>query len=66
MSDGMAEQRLAVRVAPIDLERDEFLRDTLSGLTGLLEGIVGLDEALGCIKAVGRNIGNTRIFHTAR
>lgn len=41
----------------IDLERDVFVRDLLRELSGLLEEVVGLDEASGFIALVGQRIG---------
>ncbi len=42
---------------PIELERDGFLRDLIRELAGILEDVVGLDEAAGFISIVGQNIG---------
>jgi len=41
----------------IPLERDGFLRDLIRELSGLLEDMVGLEEASGFISVVGQNIG---------
>lgn len=41
----------------ISLERDEFMRDLLRHLTGVLQDVVGLDEASGFIAIVGQNMG---------
>ena len=41
----------------IPLERDLFLRDLIRELTGILEDVVGLDNASGFISIVGQNIG---------
>lgn len=43
--------------ADIPLNRDVFLRQLLRELTGILEEVVGLDEASGFISLVGQNIG---------
>lgn len=45
------------RDATVPLERDLFLRDLLRELSGLLEEVVGLDEASGFIALVGQRIG---------
>lgn len=42
----------------IPLERDGFCRTIIRELSGLLEEMVGLDEATGFISIVGQNIGN--------
>jgi len=41
----------------ISLERDEFMRDLLRHLTGVLQDVIGLDEASGFIAIVGQNMG---------
>jgi len=41
----------------LDLERDLFLRTLLRELTGTLEEVIGLDEAIGFISIVGQHIG---------
>lgn len=46
-----------VRDAPIDLDRDGFLRDLITELGGLLEEVVGLDDASGFVALVGQRIG---------
>ena len=43
----------------VPLERDEFCRTIIRELSGLLEDMVGLEEASGFISIVGQNIGNT-------
>ncbi|WP_334131349.1 methanogen output domain 1-containing protein [Silanimonas lenta] len=43
--------------SPPALERDGFLRDLLRELSGLLEDVVGLEEAAGFIALVGQRIG---------
>ncbi len=40
------------------LERDLFLRNLVRELAGLLEDVVGYDEAAGYISLVGQNVGN--------
>lgn len=42
----------------IGLERDTFLRSLVRELSGVLEDVVGLEEASGFISVVGQNIGN--------
>lgn len=42
----------------ISLERDEFCRTIINELSGLLQEMIGLDEAEGFISVVGQNIGN--------
>ena len=42
----------------IPLERDLFLRSLIRELSGVLEDVVGLNEASGFISIVGQNIGN--------
>ena len=42
----------------IGLERDMFLRSLVRELSGVLEEVVGLEEASGFISVVGQNIGN--------
>jgi predicted ArsR family transcriptional regulator len=43
--------------APIDLERDVFLRMLLRELSGTLQDVVGLEEASGYISVVGAAVG---------
>lgn len=42
----------------IGLERDIFLRSLIRELSGVLEDVVGLEDASGFISVVGQNIGN--------
>ena len=42
----------------VPLERDGFLRRLIRELSGLLEDVVGLEEASGFISIVGQNIGH--------
>ncbi|MCK7595367.1 methanogen output domain 1-containing protein [Pseudomarimonas salicorniae] len=46
-----------VACTDIDLDRDAFVRDLLRELSGLLEEVVGLDEARGFVALVGQRIG---------
>jgi predicted ArsR family transcriptional regulator len=41
----------------IDFERDGFVRDLLRELSGMLEELVGLDEARGFVALVGQRLG---------
>ena len=49
---------LDVEQADIPLERDLFMRTLIRELSGLLEEMIGLDEASGFISVVGQNIGS--------
>lgn len=49
----------SVENAPLDLERDLFLRALLRELAGTLESVVGLAEASGYISVVGGAIGES-------
>ena len=42
---------------PVSLERDIFLRSLLRELAGILEDVVGIEEASGFIGVVGQRIG---------
>jgi len=42
----------------IPLQRDLFLRNLIRELSGLLQDVVGLEEASGFISVVGQNIGH--------
>lgn len=48
---------IPVKELDIPLERDLFLRTLVRELSGLLEEVVGLEEAEGFISVVGQNIG---------
>lgn len=48
---------VSVPDAPIDLDRDVFLRTLLRELAGTLESVVGISEASGYISVVGGAIG---------
>ena len=50
--------RTAIRMLPIALERDVFLRTLLRHLAGTLQDVVGLDEASGFVSVVGQRIGD--------
>ena len=42
---------------PVELERDEFMRELLRHLSGTLQDVVGLDQAAGFISLVGQKLG---------
>jgi predicted ArsR family transcriptional regulator len=48
----------AVSEVEIPLERDVFLRTLLRELSGVLQDVVGLEEAAGFVSVVGQRIGN--------
>ncbi len=48
----------AMQDLEIPLERDLFLRNLIRELSGLLEEMIGLEEASGFISVVGQNIGS--------
>lgn len=49
-----------IPVTPLDvpLTKDLFLRNLLRELSGVLESVVGVDDASGFISIVGQNMGN--------
>ncbi|MFW2372127.1 MAG: methanogen output domain 1-containing protein [Gammaproteobacteria bacterium] len=49
---------IPVHTLNIPLQRDSFLRSLIRELTGLLEDMVGLEEASGFISVVGQRIGS--------
>ncbi|MDX1553247.1 MAG: methanogen output domain 1-containing protein [Marinobacter sp.] len=51
-------RRIPITELAIPLERDLFLRNLIRELSGVLEDVVGLEEASGFISIVGQNIGN--------
>lgn len=51
------ENSIPIKELSVPLERDVFLRTLIRELSGLLEEVVGLDEAEGFISVVGQNIG---------
>lgn len=56
----MSQQRLneiPIKSLDVPLERDVFTRSLIRELSGLLEEMVGLDEAAGFISVVGQRIG---------
>lgn len=50
---------LPVAEAPVQLERDRFLRDLIRELSGTLQDVVGLEEAAGFISVVGQSMGRS-------
>lgn len=52
-----AKRELSASQLNVSLERDGFCRTIIRELSGLLEEMVGLDEAAGFISVVGQNIG---------
>ena len=54
----IAEKETTVSNLNISLERDGFCRTIINELSGLLEEMIGLEEAEGFISIVGQNIGN--------
>lgn len=55
MPESASPQRATVK--DIDLDRDVFLRQLVRELSGVLEDVVGLNEASGFVSVVGQNIG---------
>ena len=51
-------KQIPIKSLDIPLERDVFLRDLIRELSGLLEEVVGLEEASGFISVVGQRIGS--------
>jgi len=51
-------QDIPVQNLNIPLERDVFLRSLIRELSGLLEDMIGLDDASGFISVVGQRIGS--------
>lgn len=51
-------RHIPINQLDIPLERDFFLRNLIRELSGVLEDVVGLEEAGGFISIVGRNMGN--------
>lgn len=47
-----------MRHLKLDLQRDDFARSIIRELSGLLEDMVGLEEAQGYISLVGQHIGD--------
>jgi len=57
MNDAVAEIESGPAEVPIPLERDVFLRTLLRELSGVLQDVVGLNEASGYISVVGAALG---------
>ena len=51
-------QLAAIADMDVSLDRDIFLRSLIRELSGLLQDVVGLEEAAGFISIVGQNIGH--------
>jgi predicted ArsR family transcriptional regulator len=47
----------SVAELPVDLDRDTFLRSLVRELAGILQDVVGVEEASGYLSVVGRTIG---------
>lgn len=56
--NSMARASDAFAALNIALDRDGFCRDMIRELSGLLQDMIGLDEASGFISVVGQNIGS--------
>ena len=54
-----ASKNPSVNQLGISLERDGFCRTIINELSGLLQDMIGLEEAEGFISIVGQNIGNS-------
>ena len=52
------EKKPSVSELDISLERDGFCRSIINELSGLLQEMIGLEEAEGFISVVGQNIGS--------
>lgn len=46
-----------IAAAPVQLDRDRFLRNLLRELSGAMESVIGVDEAAGYISIVGGALG---------
>ncbi len=55
--DANTDNAIPVKQLDIPLERDVFLRSLIRELSGVLEDVVGPDEASGFISIVGQNVG---------
>jgi len=51
-------QEIPIKALNIPLERDVFARSLIRELSGLLEEMIGLEEAAGFISVVGQRIGS--------
>ena len=59
MSNSIPVTQVELANKDISLERDGFCRSIIRELSGLLEEMVGLEEAAGFISVVGQNIGHS-------
>lgn len=58
MTESVISEQEQIEELEIDLERDLFMRNLIRELSGILEDVVGIDEASGFISVVGQNMGN--------
>lgn len=49
---------IPIREAPVNLERDVFLRTLIRELSGTLQEVVGVEQAAGFVSVVGQRIGD--------
>lgn len=49
---------ISIKEAPVNLERDVFLRTLIRELAGTLQEVVGVDQAAGFVSVVGQRIGD--------
>lgn len=49
---------IPIQEAPVNLERDVFLRTLIRELSGTLQEVVGVDQAAGFVSVVGQRIGD--------
>jgi len=54
----MSASRVSLKTVDVPLERDVFLRALVGHLSGALQDIVGIDEAVGFISIVGQRMGD--------
>ena len=47
----------AIAAAPLELDRDVFLRTLIRELSGTLQDVVGIQEAAGFVSVVGQRVG---------
>lgn len=55
--DASSDKSIPVAQLDVPLERDGFMRNLIRELSGVLEDVVGLEEASGFISIVGQEIG---------
>jgi predicted ArsR family transcriptional regulator len=49
---------IPIKEAPVNLERDVFLRTLIRELSGTLQEVVGVEQAAGFVSVVGQRIGD--------